>query len=510
MLDALFDKGAQLLGAGVTGDQLKLVFSIFSSYFFAWIYTLLPARASTKHLFSVIVTLMTMLGLLKMYSGFLHITLTSLFTYLCMKYNRSPSGPWLNFVVVMTSMSACHIDRQFKGNSGDTTLDYSGMMMIATIKLTMYGFNVLDGRRQQGLTAYNEQMKISSYPTLLEYFGWLFFFGGYLVGPSCEYMDYIRFTHLDDKARRQLPSPAKPALMIVARSLLFIAILVTCGPKYNFDVLLKAEWESMPYLKRLAFIQVVAFVSRCKYYAVWLLSEGACVLCGFGFNGYDDKGRAKWDRLTNINVARVELAQSLKEYGDNWNMATNRWLKHYVYLRVTPPNKKAGMKSSLVTYFVSALWHGFYPGYYIMFLSLALFQTLGRSLRRCLRPLALAPDGRMPLPLQKSVYDMLGTVVTVFIVNVTAMSFVGLYLQPVLHIWHNVYYIHYILGIATFGLLKVVYRPLIALQKKRAHQSGYISKSPDREPKAKDVDVTEAVGIDPPPADPIVVKEKTR
>ena len=36
---------------------------------------------------------------------------------------------------------------------------------------------------------------------------------------------------------------------------------------------------------------------------------------------------------------------------------------------------------------MSALWHGFYPGYYLTFLSCALFQEVARLLRRHLRPL---------------------------------------------------------------------------------------------------------------------------
>lgn len=49
---------------------------------------------------------------------------------------------------------------------------------------------------------------------------------------------------------------------------------------------------------------------------------------------------------------------------DNWNMGANRWLRYYVYMRVTPFGQTGGMKSTMITYSVSALWHGFYPGYY--------------------------------------------------------------------------------------------------------------------------------------------------
>lgn len=118
------------------------------------------------------------------------------------------------------------------------------------------------------------------------------------------------------------------------------------------------------YFNRLIYLQVAAFTSRCKYYVAWFLSEAACVLCGFGFNGYDASGKARWDRFTNIYVAKCEFSQSIKEMLDHWNIGANRWLRYYVYMRITPPGQTGGASSTLVTYAVSALWHGFYPGYY--------------------------------------------------------------------------------------------------------------------------------------------------
>ena len=30
-------------------------------------------------------------------------------------------------------------------------------------------------------------------------------------------------------------------------------------------------------------------------------------MCGLGFNGYDENGKAKWDRVTNVNILKVEV-----------------------------------------------------------------------------------------------------------------------------------------------------------------------------------------------------------
>ena len=118
--------------------------------------------------------------------------------------------------------------------------------------------------------------------------------------------------------------------------------------------------EKANYFARVFFIQLSAFLTRCKYYFIWYLSEGACILSGFGFNGVVG-GVPQWDKLNNVNVLDCELAQSYKQLSENWNIGANHWLRHYVYLRFNPPGSTS---TTLKTYIVSSMWHGFHPGFY--------------------------------------------------------------------------------------------------------------------------------------------------
>lgn len=56
-------------------------------------------------------------------------------------------------------------------------------------------------------------------------------------------------------------------------------------------------------------------------------------------------------------------------------MGTNRWLRQVVFERVP---KKYG---TVLTFAMSAVWHGFYPGYYITFATGALFVSAARVAR---------------------------------------------------------------------------------------------------------------------------------
>lgn len=52
--------------------------------------------------------------------------------------------------------------------------------------------------------------------------------------------------------------------------------------------------------------------------------QGACILTGAGFNGYDPKtGRTLWNRLRNVNIPAIETAESFKVLFDSWNCRTN-------------------------------------------------------------------------------------------------------------------------------------------------------------------------------------------
>jgi lysophospholipid acyltransferase len=115
-------------------------------------------------------------------------------------------------------------------------------------------------------------------------------------------------------------------------------------------------------LYRMWFVHLFGVTSRFKYYGIWFLTEGACILSGLGYNGLDKNKKIKWDRVTNVDPWALETAQNTKAYLEAWNMNTNKWLKNYVYLRVTPKGKKPGFRSSMATFGTSGKHLSFPPG----------------------------------------------------------------------------------------------------------------------------------------------------
>lgn len=149
------------------------------------------------------------------------------------------------------------------------------------------------------------------------------------------------------------------------------------------------------FVGKLWFVMNATTVVRFKYYHAWLMGDAICNNSMLGFNGFDQDGKACWDLISNINIFAFEVrvvfiskinqcqplvlhsqfAPNFREGIANWNLGTNRWLRNIVYDRV--PKRY----STVLTFALSAVWHGFYPGYYITFASGALIVTAARVVR---------------------------------------------------------------------------------------------------------------------------------
>jgi len=70
----------------------------------------------------------------------------------------------------------------------------------------------------------------------------------------------------------------------------------------------------------------------------------------------------------------------------------------------------------------SAIWHGFYPGFYIAFITAGFFREVAIQLRRVLRPFFVNEDGS-PKP-TKPLYDVLTNVFTIVALDYNFCVFV--------------------------------------------------------------------------------------
>ena len=126
------------------------------------------------------------------------------------------------------------------------------------------------------------------------------------------------------------------------------------------------------------------------YLVGWCLMECGPIASGLSYNGRDEKtGEAKHDRVRSCVIWELETSYRVKDFLAAWNISAHMWLKHYIFIRMLPTGKKSAKSTavaSLATFIVSAIWHGFYPGFYVFFLGAGLMDYQAKIAGEVLSP----------------------------------------------------------------------------------------------------------------------------
>lgn len=404
---------------GLAVDRARFIICILAAYPLGLIFSVIlhPKRASptTRHLYQLIVGLLFCFFCFK--SQVLLLLGNTGMCYLLLLLCPASQVHIAVFVWAMSFMSVSHIYRMYTDYNG-YTLDFTGPTMIITMKVTALACSVYDGvyRKDELLSADQKNLAVRKVPSLIEYLSYIFSFTSILSGPSFNLVDYTNFISgadiaqavADEKSKGKEPSGILPSLIKFVTAVFFISL--TFVFKADFESFFDTEWrDSHNKLYIAGYLYLVCFLFRCQYYFTWIIADSISNISGFGFNGYTADGAERWDKITNAYPLRTETSSSLKLLVENWNVGTALWLRRVCY-------ERSPISPTVMTYILSATWHGFYPGYYGCFLSLAFFIMTSRKLRRVVRPHFLSS------PQLKMFYDVLTTVCSVILVNYSAIQ----------------------------------------------------------------------------------------
>jgi lysophospholipid acyltransferase len=86
---------------------------------------------------------------------------------------------------------------------------------------------------------------------------------------------------------------------------------------------------------------------------------------------------------------KLQMVYRPTHFFHHWNISVHTYLKRYIYSRCLPPNPTTleTQKASSITFFVSGLWHGFHPTYFVVFFHFYLFTLVETQIRRFLNNL---------------------------------------------------------------------------------------------------------------------------
>lgn len=366
------------------------------SYPLAGLLKRIPDRSPhQKNIFIIFVSTFYLVGLFDLWAGVRTLLISSAGAYAISYFIHGPFMPWIGFVFLMGHMSVNHIHRKVVNDP--SAVDITGAQMVLVMKLTAFCWNVHDGRLlEEDLSDQQKENAVRIMPGFLDYAAFVLFFPSLMAGPAFDYIEYRRWIETTmfqlppgvdaskappTRKKRKIPRSGTPATIKAAGGLLWILAFIKLSGYYSASALTSPSYTQYNILRRIWILHAVGFTARTKYYGVWALAEGACILSGIGYKGISPvTGRADWSRLQNVKPLGIELAQNSRAYLGNWNMNTNNWLRNYMYLRVTPKGKKPGFRASLATFVTSAFWHGFEPGYYMAFVLAAFIQTVAKSM----------------------------------------------------------------------------------------------------------------------------------
>lgn len=227
----------------------------------------------------------------------IHSFVTSLGTYVMCLILPGKIQASAVFYFVMSYMVLSHMNRMYVSYLSGI-FDYTGTQMVLTMKLTSFAYNYFDGnadrkrvfpekpyedKRKARVYADRAKFAITSLPSLLEFFGYIYCFTCILAGPAFEYNDYIRSIdgdafaksngEGDDKIKTSKPpSSFFPALKTLVVGVVCLAgHLVTSG-KYPLKKVYDATFISTnDHTQRYIFTWIALFGERLKYYFAWFV-----------------------------------------------------------------------------------------------------------------------------------------------------------------------------------------------------------------------------------------------
>eukprot|EP00873_Tetraselmis_striata_P000705 jgi/Tetstr1/420969/TSEL_012029.t1 len=419
--------------AAVSLSQLQFILAFLASFPLSAALNYVPT-ATGRHLYSAAV------GIALIYWPFgasiVYIAPPCVVAYLGMRLMpaRASAIAWLT---VMPYLIYWHEN----GASGtawqEGRLDFTGALMVVTLKLISCATNVSDSHKEdKHLRPSERQWMIRAAPTPLEFVSYVFATGNLLAGPHFHvktYLEYIERRGLwSPTASHTAPNPIPQGLLHLGQALVCLLLHVGLTHAGLGASALTSDWFfELPYLGRMGMLWVCGITARWKYYFVWSLAHASMVVSGFSFEGFNEAGKPMWDRGRNQHIRGLELCPSGAEITLNWNIQTGLWLRRYVYDRLTPIGTKPGFAALMLTQLVSGVWHGLFPGYIMFFSGTALLVQTSREIYRYQRHMKGAAHRAVVAA---------HTLLTSICLNFLASAFQLLTWQESIRVWACMYY----------------------------------------------------------------------
>ncbi|KAK8267468.1 hypothetical protein V6Z12_D11G000400 [Gossypium hirsutum] len=283
-------------------------------------------------------------------------------------------------------------------------IDATGALMVLTLKVISCAMNYNDGLlKEEDLREAQKKNRLIKLPSLIEYFGYCLCCGSHFAGPVYEMKNYLDWTEGKGLNKGPSPSPYVATLRVLVQAAFCMAMFLYLSPSRPLSWFTDPAYQEWGFWRKLSYQYMSGFTMRWKYYFIWSISEAAMVISGLGFSGWTESSppKPKWDRAKVVDILGFELAKS----------------SVLLPLVLNIQEKKPGFFQLLATQTASAVWHGLYPGYIILFVQSALMIAGSRVIYQWEKAI---PTN---MALVKKAFAVMNFAYTVLVLNYSCVGF---------------------------------------------------------------------------------------
>lgn len=243
----------------------------------------------------------------------LNVFLQTVIVYLIVAVLKTKS-PLPVFLETLFYVSVHHLYRQYH-DYGGWRLDVTTILMMDTVKWTSFAMCVRDGLVDEKLLSKEQkERKIDKLPSFGEFFSYVFFFAGSMIGPAYDYKDWDVFVSEKEECK-QIPSTFWEVLRLFKNGVLCLAIFMGLGPYFSLDFISSKEFGEWNFLKQTVWMNILIIIQRCKYYSGWQFGEMSIASCGLTY-----AGGGQFEKIKSIELD-WELTYNMKDKVEKWNVS---------------------------------------------------------------------------------------------------------------------------------------------------------------------------------------------
>ena len=278
-------------------------------------------------------------------------------------YAMLEMNPLITIIAAFLSSSAVHIYCMLKISLGWQWM-VNSLTMIMLQKVWMTTIDLYHGRKikkGEKVRPFFESAALYKKPSLLEWLTYIFTPFGAFSGPATCYKVHDFMFDVGEKPRISDDSKSHKEARKRFLMIPFWLILAFLSIK-----IAKIEFYSMPfYVNSNHFMKVVlmiicAMFHAAKYFAAWQSVEAGIYETGAG-----ESGITEFDDISNLTIFDVLMSDSNGIWLQRWNHSAHIFWKRYLLYPLLDHGVKYSIANPLIFVF-SALWHGFYPVYYML------------------------------------------------------------------------------------------------------------------------------------------------